>query len=484
MKPSVRTDRLRALRWVVILVAIVALGCISGPAKSERLGLGVAAIAADSNATCAVFTNGKAACVGRTLNITGQFAALAVSPAASGADYLKLDFPLSMLAIHRGSGGMHACALTTAAQVYCWGDNKAGQAGPAAEESVLSRLADAQKIPLKRLQQLRPLESPALIALPAAASGIVTGYAHSCALLINGEVYCWGNNTFGQLGLGSRKVEQSVTPLKVDLLSDDEVRRSMRAKQIAAGNNHSCALLTDGSVRCWGHNDFAQLGYVAQARNDGDHDRALLVIETPADKGNVPIVTPAELAAGTRAIAVAAGGDRSCAILSNGRVRCWGENRWQKLGYPAEKFEKISTLKSPAELGDIPLTGSAAMLAMSEIHTCALMTSGDLFCWGSNETGQLGNPAIRTTENADAWPLTAVAWRNSGETARITGIALGSGHSCALLTSGKMRCWGLAFDGQAGTGSGNRYGKAGCMNGQPYCIGDEADEWPVKDVEW
>lgn len=477
-------DRLRVLAYPLGILVVVASGCISGPVKSERLGLGIVSIAAGSNATCAVFTNGKAACVGRTLDITGQISALALSPGASAAGYLKLDFPLSMLAIHRGSGGMHACALTTAGQVYCWGDNKSGQAGPAADESVLSRLADAQKIPLKRLRQLRPLESPALIALPALASAIVTGYAHSCALLVNGEVYCWGNNMFGQLGLGSQKVDQSATPTKVYLVSDDEVRRSVRAKQIAAGNNHTCALLTDGSVRCWGHNDFAQLGYVAQSRNDGDQDRALLVSEAPANKGNVPIVTPEEFKAGTRAIEVAAGGDRSCAILNNGRVRCWGENRWQKLGYPTEKFEKISTLKSPAELGDIRLNGSATMLAMSEIHTCSLMASGDLFCWGSNETGQLGNPAIRTTERAEAWPLTAVAWRDHGETARITGIALGSGHSCALLSSGKMRCWGLAFDGQVGTGSGNRYGKAGCMNGQPYCIGDEAEEWPAKNVDW
>ncbi|MFZ5630200.1 MAG: RCC1 domain-containing protein [Spirochaetota bacterium] len=477
-------------RFVLSLTLIASLPhCKSFSGSNEqRTARKVISIAAAEAVTCAVFENGKAACVGKTGSLTGHSGIFADSSTASAAPELPLPFAISSLAIAQNQRGMHGCALSKDGRVFCWGDNPRGQAGPPAESQALAELAAKSGIPLKKLARLRPVSLAAELMLPEKAAAVVTGYAHSCALTVSGSVFCWGDNIFYQLGQerfpGKALIEQSSTPIPVSVVTRDEAARGLRAMQLAAGSNHTCALLSDGFVRCWGDNGFGQLGHIAIARNDGDADAAARVGVAPSQKGNLPLLSAAEQAQGLRAQFVAAAGDRSCAAFSNGRVRCWGENRWQKLGYTNEKYPKVSLVKPPAEMGDIPLAGDIAAIVMSQVHSCALARSGAVYCWGSNANGQLGDPAISSTENDGQMPPKAVPLLRASEVDTVVSLAAGAGHTCALLQTGKVRCWGQGFDGQLGTGFAKKFGKKECMNFTAYCLGDEADELPPPDVSW
>lgn len=198
------------------------------------------------------------------------------------------------------AGGRHTCAVGREGQVVCWGANDSGQLG----------YGDRQP---------RPTGDGA-VPLPAGASAIVAGLYHTCALLEDASVRCWGDNRFGQLGAGRAGNigdEDSETPAAADLGGP--------ARQIAAGAYHTCALLVNGTVKCWGWNDYGQLG-AGDERSRGI---------AAADMGvALPSVS---LGAGLRAIAVAAGGFHSCAIVAatsgdpegatNGSVKMLGRQR-------------------------------------------------------------------------------------------------------------------------------------------------------------
>lgn len=477
----------KVYHYVLGLGAFLFLGSynlVAGNTPKKEFGR-ISAMSLTSAATCAVFENGKVACVGYTKGLTDEFALSTKTPTAAEAEALALPVAIKQLSVSDGSRGRHACALTLDNRVICWGANSKGEAGPPAEESILQKLAEKQGIPLKKIKKLRPLTTPAEISLSQVPSQVVTGVEHSCALTSNGDVWCWGDNVFGQLGFGrfpdGKAYEKSAVPVRVTLLTAAESKAGLKAVQIACGRNHTCALLSDGNVRCWGDNYFGQAGYPP-------HTEGLIeihsvgTITTPAQEGNIEIVTSAESKAGLRVQSIAAGSDRSCAILTSGVVRCWGENRSRKLGLPAD-FDKISVRNTPASLGNVPLPPNIVRLALNDIHTCALTSTGAVHCWGSNSNGQLGVPGYSVGAYGEM-PPPAVKILSPQENDTVVDIGVGTSHTCALLKSGKMRCWGLAFDGQLGTGSGKRFGSAGCMNNQPYCIGDEESELPPPDVGW
>jgi hypothetical protein len=184
---------------------------------------------------------------------------------------------------------------------------------------------------------------------------LVVGDNHSCLLLHDGSVKCWGDNTYGQLGVSG--ITSSKTPVTV---SSFGVNRY--AVEIAAGKQHSCALLNDASVSCWGDNGFGNLG-------DGDSDSS----------GQL---TTSTLTTGERAIAVNVDSDASCALLVNGAVKCWGDGA---VGITA--FGTALDVNTPTL---VPELISVTQLSLSELHGCALAGQGDLWCWGSNTRQQRG----------------------------------------------------------------------------------------------
>jgi alpha-tubulin suppressor-like RCC1 family protein len=243
--------------------------------------------------------------------------------------------------------------------------------------------------------------------LASGVTAIAAGDRYSCALTSGGGVRCWGYNEFGQLGDGTNM--DSATPVDVAGLASG-------VKAIDARGEHTCALMTAGGVKCWGANINGQLG-------DG----------TTASSG-VP-VDVAGLTSGGSAITV--GGEHTCAITSRGGLKCWGWNAKGQVG--------IGTTTDSNSPVDVPgLAGAVSAVAAGGRHTCALMTAGGVSCWGYNEFGQLGDG----TTSDSPMPVAVAGLPRS-----VRAITTGGNFSCALKTDGAVMCWGNNGAGQLGDGT-------------------------------
>ncbi|MGC9079806.1 MAG: RCC1 domain-containing protein [Nanopusillaceae archaeon] len=182
---------------------------------------------------------------------------------------------------------------------------------------------------------------------------IAAGAAHTCALLSDGSIKCWGDNYDGQLGDGTNITRY--TPVTVQGISN--------AVAIAAGAFHTCAVLSDGTVKCWGDNYYGQLG----------------------DGTDVTRYTPVTVQGISNAVAIAAGYSHTCALLSDGTVKCWGDNEGGQLGDNGKAFSFSYTPVTVQNLSNV------VAIAAGWDHTCAVLSDGTVKCWGDNEGGQLGD---------------------------------------------------------------------------------------------
>jgi len=253
------------------------------------------------------------------------------------------------------------------------------------------------------------------------AVAISAGGSHTCALLKGGQVECWGNNGWGQLGNGS--LTNSSSP----------VLAISGASAVAAGYEFTCAVVS-GNVWCWGINDEEQLGM------------------TPVgcgSNGQYCVESPMQVSGVSGATGIAAGFYHACALLSGGTVKCWGDDAYGQLGYTTS-----STCSTAQASGDacqtVPqavtgLNGASAIVA-GAVHTCAVLSSGALECWGQNEYGQLG---VGSTPPLDSTSPVAPNLSN------VVQVAAGTESTCALLTTGVVDCWGDDTYGELGTNGSN-----------------------------
>jgi alpha-tubulin suppressor-like RCC1 family protein len=236
-----------------------------------------------------------------------------------------------------------------------------------------------------------------------AAAAVAAGGEHSCAVLRDGGVVCWGDNTSGQLG--NNTTTSSLTAVRA--------RGITNAVAVTVGRAHSCALLATGRVQCWGENQFGEVG------NGAQFDAAV-----PYDVIGIATAT-----------AIGAGADHTCAVIAGGAVRCWGLNSQGQLGDGT-----TANQRSPVAVNGLT---TATQVAAGTRHTCARVDDGTLRCWGYGAFGQLGDGS---TLNRPAPTMVA------GITSATT-IAAGGDSSCSRLDDGTVRCWGYGAYGQLGNGS-------------------------------
>lgn len=263
--------------------------------------------------------------------------------------------------------------------------------------------------------------------------GVATGSAYSCALLSNGIVKCWGINSSGQLGNGTNT--NSNTPILVSGINN--------AISVTAGGNTSCVLISDSSVKCWGNNWFGQLG------NGTNTD------------SNTPVLV-SELNNAANSSTVGFGFFAlTCASLSNRSIKCWGANRSGQLGIGSNSefgncfFGDVgySCSRIPVDVSGI---SNAIHVSSGGAYACAILSDNTIKCWGSNGRGQLGvgtntGPEIcgrfASSHACSSVPVSVAGINNA------TIISTGLYHSCVVLSDRTAKCWGENNSGQLGIGT-------------------------------
>ncbi len=284
---------------------------------------------------------------------------------------------------------------------------------------------------------------------------LAAGHSHSCATRPDGGVRCWGRNDDGQLG--DTNTEDASTPQWVHQLND--------VTSLASRNHHTCAVRTDDHVYCWGRNGSYQLG-------DGSTEHAS---------------SPTE-ATGITATSVATGGSHTCALLQAEKISCWGDNEFGQLGRgttsnQADESKQRVKVPTGEDFDDV------VQISLGAGHTCAIRRDNTLWCWGQNNSGQLGHGdnhdgpryaervtaiddvqqvstgfhhtcAIRVGGDVLCWGHGSFGTLGDGEASNATSpvevelpepaidIAAGRFHSCAALQSGEVYCWGRNDSGQ------------------------------------
>ncbi len=322
-------------------------------------------VSAGASHSCTVTPDGDMYCWGHN-----QFGQLGDGTTTTRAIARRVFPPERVFAISAGANFTCAIADDGLRSVLCWGTNNVGQLGVG--------------------PPLTQFAMPTRVPLPPSAATIATGDNHVCVALTTGRVFCWGNNDQGQLG--SRPTPTflfSALPLQIPGMAG--------ALAVAAARNHSCALMRDGSVRCWGANSSLQLGDGTAAIRDG-------------------FVTVVDL---IDARQIDAASNRTCVATRGGQVRCWGRDGL--------------SLDTPRPVA-IALGTTIAQVDVGLGHQCARTTTGRVLCWGDNTHGQLGDG---TTSNRAAATASVVELPSPA-----VDVSAGIAHSCAYLRDTSVWCWG------------------------------------------
>ena len=335
------------------------------------------------NTNCALDENGEISCWG-----SGLYGKLGTG-STTGSDqpvFVSGVGGYSQLT----SGDDHTCAIKNNVDIYCWGGNFEGQFG--------SGNTSGSSTPI-----LTTSFNSSIISIEA-------GGKHTCALLANGDMYCWGRGVDGQIGYNNATTTYS--PQLVLL--------PRSAIAIDAGDSHTCAILDNNSMMCWGSNDFGQVG-------DGT-----------TNQRDVPVYVENFIGANVYPIAVSGGSLHTCALLNDGSINCWGRNNNGQLGtYSGDSSSPVSI-----SLGS---NVSAMQITSNGGHNCVLLTNKTLNCWGQNNWGQVGDGTI-----TNKFVPTYVEMENQESVEYVSASKDGV---CVVLENLKLSCWGANYDGQVGDGT-------------------------------
>lgn len=327
------------------------------------------------------------------------------------------------------------CALTDAGTVFCWG------AGPLGNGATGFSLEPA------------PVGSP-----DEAVMELAVGYTHSCVRTVAGKIYCWGNNHFGQVGGGDPTDELS--PVALPMMAG-------QVAELVAGAAYTCARTVERTIACWGWNDFGQLGNgallhrpqpvygldeeITAVQSGFLHTCALSVIKAIycwgeneyaqlGDGTDIDRARPVKVRGGDlRFTAMTVGSSHTCAISEEKAFFCWGKNDQGQLGNG-----DLIGFPYPIKFSPPPPYPPFVQISAGSTHTCAVTETGELYCWGGNRYGQVGDG---TTANR----LSPTQVANLAEA--ITTVTAAGVNTCALSVSGKLYCWGSNHSGQLGDGT-------------------------------
>lgn len=262
--------------------------------------------------------------------------------------------------------------------------------------------------------------------------------SHKCELTQAGAVRCWGGNVYGELGNGTTVGSQTpvdvigfgvegplLTPTPTQTPTANAVPKLFNDKprKLAVGGWHSCVVTNGGSIKCWGYNGLGQLG--TGNRNDQGEPSTVVGLQS-----NV--------------VMASLGGWHTCAVTSDGAVKCWGDNRSGQLGNGESCTSCLNLFSRETPVDVTGLSSGVVAIASGGAYNCAVTNSGGVKCWGANGEGQLGDGTTdHRTEPVD------VAGLGSG----VVGIAIYGATSCAVTSVGGVKCWGANSNGQLGDGT-------------------------------
>jgi len=360
----------------------------------------------------------------------------------------SINSALNAQALGPQSMADHTIGLHIDGTVYCWGRNTYGQLGDSTTTN--------RETPIKVLKGAYSGTTYLGDNSNNKITAVALGWGHSVALAMDGLVYTWGYNHYGQLGDGTGT--QRETPIKVlagaygDTSTYLGGNSSNKITAVAMGEYHSIALAADGTVFSWGRNNDGQLGSTAQ--------------QTPPVKVLKGAYGGSEFLgddSNNKITAVALGENHSIALAADGTVYSWGNNDYGQLGDNTEDTDRLIPVKVLAgAYGDTStyLGGNSSnkitAVALGAYHSIALASNGTVYSWGLNEDGQIGDSS--TTQRAT--PIKVLKGAYSGtmylgdnSSNKITAVALGAYHSIALADDGTVYSWGRNSYGHLGDGT-------------------------------
>lgn len=345
-------------------------------------------------------------------------------PGEMGSNLPTVDLGAGHTAKRLASNETHACAILDDGALKCWGGNSGGELG-------LENWNDVGDEPGELGDALPSVN----LGTGRTAVSIATGYAHTCAILDNATVKCWGDNVAGELGLGNFDAKGDDPGEMGDALPIVSLGTVLPAKplELALGAVNSCVLFDTYRVKCWGDNSSGQVGIESAEVGIGDE---------VGEMGNsLPFVN---LGTGKTVQSLDVGYGHVCALLHGGAVKCWGANSHGELGLGdmSDRGDNVGEMGDALPAVDLGTGVSAVAVSVGAHHSCALLDTGAIKCWGANDSGQLGVglPVIALGDTAgemgDALPAVDLGGQKA------IAVDARAYSTCAVLEDGSVRCWG------------------------------------------